>query len=109
MQTINDMGMEDSWQEFEKLRAYVEYVRESGDEQFIVRNQVRRNRHEIYSCGMRVYAETMDMLNKPYIYPNPTGTWGCLKCIFRAPCIAKDDGSEWEWMLDEQFEKNHNR
>jgi hypothetical protein len=109
MQTINDMGMEDSWQEFEKLRAYVEYVRESGDEQFIVRNQVRRNRHEIYSCGERVFQETNDMLSNPSVYPNPTGNWGCLKCIFRAPCIAKDDGSEWEWMLDEQFEKNHNR
>jgi hypothetical protein len=109
MQTINDMGMGEVWQNMEKLRLYVEYVRDSGDEQFIVRNHVRRNRHEIYSCGERVFQETSDMLSNPSVYPNPTGTWGCLKCIFRAPCIAKDDGSEWEWMLDEQFEKNHNR
>jgi hypothetical protein len=109
MKTIEDMGMGDTWQEFEKLRGYVEYVRDSGDEQFVIRNPVRRNRHEIFSCGERVYMETRDMLNSPSIYPNPTGNWSCLKCIFRPPCIAKDDGSEWEWMLDEQFEKNHNR
>lgn len=109
MKTIDDMGMGDTWQEFEKLRAYVEYVRDAGDEQFVMRNMVRRNRHEIYSCGERVFLETKDMLNDPSIYPNPTGNWSCLKCIFRAPCIAKDDGSEWEWMLNEQFERNHNR
>jgi hypothetical protein len=109
MRTIDDMGMSDSWQEFEKLRAYVEYVQDAGDEQFIVRNHVRRNRNEIFSCGKRVYMEAKDMLNSPSIYPNPTGNYSCLKCIFRAPCIAKDDGSEWEWMLDEQFEVNRNR
>ena len=63
MQTIEEMGMADTWQEFEKLRAYVEYVEESGDEQFIVRNNVHRNRHEIFSCGERVFMETKDMLN----------------------------------------------
>jgi hypothetical protein len=106
---IESRGEMDYWMSSEKQRAYLEYVRDAGDEQFIVRTPVRRNRHEIFSCGERVYLETRDMLNNPSIYPNPTGNWGCLKCIFRAPCIARDDGSEWEWMLDEQFEVNHNR
>jgi hypothetical protein len=106
---IESRGEMDWWLSNEKQRAYLEYVKEVGDEQFVVRTNVRRNRHEIYSCGERVFLETRDMLNDPAIYPNPTGNYSCLRCVFRAPCIAKDDGSEWQWMLDEQFEVNRNR
>lgn len=109
MKAIDEIGMTDLWQYDEKLSKYIDYVKEKGDEQFIVRTPVYRNRHEIFSCGQRVYQEAKDMLNNPSIYPNPTGQWNCLRCIFRAPCIAMDDGSDWQMMLDDQFEKNRNR
>ena len=109
MDTIDEYGLTDFWELDEKLKNYVEYVKEKGDEQFVVRTPVYRNRHEIYSCGERVFYEARDMLNDPAIYPNPTGQWNCLRCIFRAPCIAKDDGSDWQMMLDDQFEKNRTR
>jgi hypothetical protein len=94
----------------EKLTGYVDYVREAGDRQFIERNHVRRNRAEIESCGERIYMEAVDMLNPDIlIYPNPTGDWSCLNCIFRAPCIATDDGSNAQMLLDDQFETNWTR
>lgn len=109
MQTIEDMGMSDYWMHDERLANYVHYVQERGDEQFVVRNTVFRNRAELISCGERVYMEAHDMLNSPFIYPNPTGSWSCLRCTFRAPCIAMDDGSDWEYMIEDQFEKNWTR
>lgn len=92
-----------------KLKAYVDYVKEQGDEQFIVRTPVRRNRAEIESCGERAYMEALDMLDSPRIYPNPTGAYSCLNCIFRVPCIARDDGSSWEMILQDNFESNWTR
>jgi len=109
MQTINDLGMEDSWQSMPKLAAYVAYVAEAGHEQFIVRNFVLRNRHEIHSCGERILMEAVDMLGTPNIYPSPNGSWFCLRCPLRAPCIAKDDGSDWQTMIEDEFEKNWTR
>jgi len=94
----------------EKLTGYVEYVRESGAKQFIERTDVRRNRYEIESVANRIYLETEDMLDPNVrIYPNPTGDWSCLNCIFRAPCIAKDDGSNWKMLLNDNFERNWTR
>jgi hypothetical protein len=92
-----------------KLSAYVEYVKEQGASQFIIRDRVTRNKAEIRSCGKRIYMEAMDMLDSPRIYPNPTGDYMCLRCPFRAPCIAADDGSDWQFMLDEMFEPNWSR
>lgn len=93
-----------------KLSGYVEYVRELGDKQFIERNYVRRNRAEIESCGERIYMEAIDMLDPNVrIYPNPTGEWSCLACTFRAPCIARDDGSNYKMLLDDGFERNWTR
>jgi hypothetical protein len=94
----------------EKLQAYVDYVERQGDRQFIERNYVHRNRAEIESCGERIFAEVSDMLDPNLrIYPNPTGEYSCLNCIFRAPCIARDDGSDWKVLLEDQFEENWTR
>jgi hypothetical protein len=94
----------------EKAQAYIEYVREKGDEQFVQRKTVYRNRAEIKSCGERVYMEAMDMLQPDLrIYPNPTGDHACLRCPFRGPCIARDDGSDWQQMLADNYEPNVGR
>jgi hypothetical protein len=106
---IDENGIQVIVDEDEKLKAYVEYVNTVGHEQFIIRNMVRRNRAEIRSCGSRIYMEAMDMLSDPRIYPNPTGDYMCLRCPFRAPCIAKDDGSDYIMMLDDMFEINWSR
>lgn len=93
-----------------KLSSYVDYVREAGDKQFIERNLVRRNRAEIISCGDRIYMEVLDMLDPNIrIYPNPTGDFLCLNCVFRAPCIAADDGSDPDMILTDLYQRNWSR
>jgi len=106
---IDTRGIQMMVDEDPKLQAYVDYVNEAGHSQFIVRDYVRRNKRELESCGKRIFMEAQDMLNSPSIYPNPTGDYVCLRCPFRAPCIAADDGSDYQMMLDEMFEPNWNR
>jgi hypothetical protein len=110
METIEALGMGDFWMHDDKLRNYVEYVEQIGEEQFVKRDVVYRNKRERVSCGERVYMEAMDMLAPDLrVYPNPTGHWDCLKCPFRAPCIAVDDGSDWRMLIEDSFEKNWTR
>jgi hypothetical protein len=108
-QFIRDRGLEVVVESDEKLQAYVSYVAEVGDSQFIERTPVRRNRAEIESCGHRIFMEVQDMLSNPLIYPNPTGDYTCLNCQFRAPCIAADDGGDYEALLSDGYEKNLTR
>ncbi len=36
------------------------------------------------------------------IYPNPN-RFTCMQCAFRSPCIAKNDGSDYEFLLNADF------
>jgi hypothetical protein len=110
MEYIERNGLQPIVEADEKLTAYVDYVKEAGDKQFIERTPVRRNRAEIKSCGDRIYMEAMDMLDPEVrIYPNPTGDWSCLGCIFRAPCIAADDGTDPRMLINDNFVTNWTR
>jgi Zierdtviridae exonuclease len=93
----------------EKQQGYVDWLREVGDEQFIVRRPVRRNRHQIANAGQRLYLEALDMLYDPRIYPNITNDWSCLNCQFRMPCLAKEDGGDWQQLLRDNYTINRDR
>jgi hypothetical protein len=94
----------------EKQQGYLEYLRELGDENFIVRKPVRRNRHQLRSAGFRLYLETLDMLDPNLrIYPNISNSYKCLNCAFRPPCMAKEDGSDWEELIKSNYTTNKDR
>ena len=92
------------WWSSERVVNYREFLEEQGDELYIVRKKVLRNDWEIENVGKRIMQETEDMLNDPYIYPNPTGDWGCIRCAFRGPCIMAEDGSDPSYTLQENYE-----
>jgi len=83
----------------EKQQGYLEYLKEAGDEQFIIRKNVRRNRGQLASAGERMYLESMDMLESPRIYPNMRNDWLCINCQFRVPCLSKDDGGDYKQII----------
>jgi hypothetical protein len=88
----------------EKQQNYIDYLRDVGDEQFIIRHHVRRNKYQLANAGYRLYLEAMDMLDPNVrIYPNLRNDWKCLNCQFRAPCIAKMDGSDWEQLINDNY------
>jgi hypothetical protein len=79
---------------------------------FIVWTLVRRNEASADNEARKIYYEAMEMLSydkdDPRLYPNPTRdcSWDC---PFRTACIARDDGSDWEYMLREMFRAQNER
>lgn len=81
-----------------------------GD-RFIKRSVIYRNEYNAQAEEAKIHAEVGEMLraflpvghpNRLPIYNNPTRDceWDC---PFRAPCIATDDGSDAESMLEEDY------
>jgi len=94
----------------DKAKAYAQYLLDSGDGLFVRRDYVRRNRHELRSAGQRILDEASDMLAPDLrVYPNFTTSYSCLRCPFRNPCLAMDDGSDWQEMIDNNYVGNYDR
>jgi len=94
----------------EKHQYYVDWLQEVGDEQFIIRKLVRRNRHQLQAVGRLLYDEAMDMLAPDVrIYRNMSNDYKCLGCQFRAPCLAKDDGGDWEALIADNYTRTRDR
>jgi hypothetical protein len=93
----------------EKQQAYVDYVRDQGDEQFIIRKHVRRNQVQLGMAMQRLYLEALDMLQQPRIYPNISNDFRCLNCQFRAPCLAEEDGGDVEQLIRDNYYSNKDR
>lgn len=94
----------------EKHQNYISYVRDIGEEQFFIRKLVRRNRHQLANAGYRLYLEALDMLDPNLrIYPNLRNDFQCLRCQFRAPCLAKEDGGDWEQLIRDNYTNNKDR
>ena len=94
----------------EKHQFYVDWLQEVGAEQFIIRKQVRRNRHQLQAAGYTLYQQAMDMLVPDVrIYRNMSNDFKCLGCQFRAPCLAKDDGGDWEQLINDNYTRTRDR
>lgn len=111
---IKDNGLQMVLDTSTPLQSYYEYLMEMGDKLFIQRGApgfpyVTRNAAQRASAGRRLYYEAMDMLDNPRIYPNPTKNYSCLNCVFRQPCIAAEDGSDYEGMLEDSYQPNYDR
>ena len=106
---IQDNDLVDWFQGNDKAQGYYNYLMSAGDENFIIRKKLYRNKCEIENTGKRIAMVALDMIENPRIYPNPTGEWLCTKCAFRGPCLAKEDGSDWKDMIDNGYEENRDR
>ena len=107
---VGNPNLESWFRHDEKAQRYYTYLCENAEDAFVVRRLVTRNRHEIENTGRHLQMVAMEMLSPDLaIYPNPTGEFRCLQCAFRAPCIAADDGSDWQGMLADGYEKNRDR
>jgi PD-(D/E)XK nuclease superfamily protein len=94
----------------ERAQNYYTYLCDSGDDMFVLRNVARRNHYELVNTGKHLTMIAKEMLDPDLnIYPNPTGSWLCTGCAFRVPCIAADDGSDWQGILADGYEINRDR
>ena len=72
---------------------------------FQQREKVRRTRYEIKRAGYLLILEGIDMLNAPFIYPNPN--WDCKwRCDFKELCVAENRGEDIKWMLETLYQKS---
>jgi len=93
-----------------KQQAYVDWLRDVGDEQFIIRKMVTRNRHQLINAGKRIYREALDMLRPDLlIYPNLTNDYGCMNCQFRNPCLAIEGGYDAPQILRDNYTRVRDR
>jgi hypothetical protein len=110
MDTVVDMGLEDWYHNDLKAQGYYEYLLENGDKTFIEREPATRNPHQIKVAFDELVMVAKEMVD-PMVntYKHPSGSFTCTKCSFRAPCLAKDDGSDWKEMLVQGYELNRDR
>ena len=86
----------------ELYRDFLEYLQLQGNK-FFRRTQVHRNTYELEDQGLRIYYEAREMLSPDTVpYPNPS-RFNCMMCAFRSPCIAMNDGSDYEFLLQEDY------
>lgn len=88
---------------------YVEFLNwlistetEWGD-RYIRHDLLRRNKHWLFAEEDKIRDELRDMVNPGLpLYPNPTRdcAWDC---PFKAPCLAMDDGSDYIFLLKENY------
>jgi hypothetical protein len=112
---IKDNNLDIWFEHNEKAQSYYNYLLDMGDKLFIQRGApgqpyVFRNHAQKLNAGKRLYQEALDMLDPNLsLYPNPTKNYSCLNCTFRAPCVAKEAGHDWESMLEDGFIENYDR
>lgn len=73
---------------------------EDDADPFIRRDKIYRNQHQIAAQGEKILLEIEDMLREQLpLYPNPSKdcTW---LCPLESVCVAMDDGSDWEGLLN---------
>lgn len=86
----------------ELYQDFLEYLKLQGNK-FFRRTQVHRNLYELEDQGRRIYYEAREMLDPNTVpYPNPS-RFTCQMCAFRPPCLAMNDGSDYEYLLQEGY------
>jgi len=107
---VKNEGLIDWFHNDIKAQGYYEWLLEEGDKVFIQRDRAVRNPHQIKVAYDELVMVAKEMVDPDVnIYKHPSGSFTCTKCAFRAPCLSKDDGSDWEEMLVQGFEINRDR
>lgn len=107
LSAVEENGLQEWFADDVRARDYYDWLQTVGNDRFIQRAIVTRNRHEITNQWQRIKWEVEDMLRPNlHIYPSPSGAWHCIHCQFRGPCLAANDGSDYESMLEENYEQN---
>lgn len=94
--------LQENGEPLEPYADILEHLREQGNK-FVRRTPVNRNLHELANMGEQIYWEARDMINPDLpIYPNPS-RFTCSFCNFKIPCLAMNDGSDYQFLLEEDY------
>jgi|SRR5678815_149141 hypothetical protein len=94
----------------EKAQNYYNWLIDQGDRRFIERKTTFRSQNFMDNTGKHLREIAEEMLDPNLrLYPRYTNDNMCLKCAFRAPCLATEDGSDPQFILDNNYETNRGR
>lgn len=107
---VKELGLIDWFHDSDKAQAYYEYLIAQGDKVFVQRETAPRNPHTVKIAFAELQMIAQEMVDeKVHIYKHPSGMSYCTRCQFRVPCLAMDDGSDWQEMLIQGYEQNRGR
>lgn len=87
---------------------FLEWLKTEGP-RFYSRKQVQRSDTELRNAGYNIWLEAREMIQPELpIYPSP-GRFGCTFCAFKQPCLGKNRGEDYEYLLESEFEKRDYR
>ena len=94
----------------EKAQNYYNWLVTEGDDNFIQRKMTYRSSTYLDNVGSQLAEIAQEMLSPDLkLYPRYTSDWNCTKCAFRAPCLTMQDGADYQFILDNNYEKNKGR
>jgi hypothetical protein len=87
-----------------EYREYMEFLKSDARPKFFHRDRIDRSREQIDDIGRRIFHEARTLIEDPEIVPN-VSPMRCNSCKFYGPCLARQDGSDFQYMLDTMFVK----
>lgn len=107
---IKNSGMTEWYDDNPKAQAFYEMLVREGDTRFINRHRAYRSQAALRTTGQELAMIAEEMLSTSLkIYKRPSGDMSCTRCVFRPPCLAMDDGSDWPNMIANGYEENRGR
>lgn len=98
------------FEETDKAKSYYNWLVERGDKAFIERRSTFRSKTYLNNVGKNLRMIAEEMLSPDLrMYPRFTNEHSCLKCGFRAPCLAVEDGADADFIIDNNYETNRGR
>ncbi len=90
---------------------YLEFLNDLAleEDRFVRRDVFYRNPTQVRAETVKMAAEARDMLDPALpLYPNPTRDcpWDC---AFKQPCIERDSGGDYQWLLRANYQKRKRR
>jgi len=109
-EAIKKLGIQVIYDTDVKMQSYYTWLLEMGDKRFVWPETRWRNTMQRKNAMTRLYYEAKEMLNPDLAcYPNPRKELNCLNCVFRAPCLMAEDGSDYVEVLENGYVPNWDR
>lgn len=93
----------------ERFQDFIGVLKEKGWSSYFTREASPRNQHQLESYEERVrfiFEEMRSCIEDPRLaYPTP-GPIKCPSCPFRSPCLAMEEGGDYQYLLNMSFTRD---
>lgn len=84
---------------------YITFLKSKDAPKFHQRFPILKTDRELANIGCNIVDEAMDMVDPHLrIYPSP-GKFSCSNCAYRQPCLGKQMGEDYQYTLDNLYNK----